>query len=86
MLDDLGYIEDINMPERNNQDKHETNAYGRNLLNMCVTTGLRIINGRYGSDANVGTFTCITDRSASSIDYILADASFTKYGLVYNRV
>ena len=46
---------------------------------MCVTTGLRIINGRYGSDANVGTFTCITDRSASSIDYILADASFTKY-------
>ena len=45
---------------------------------MCINTGLRIVNGRYGSDTNVGTLTCITDRSASTIDYILAEGSFAK--------
>ena len=46
---------------------------------MCINTGLQIVNGRYSSDADVGTFTCITDRSASTINYILADRSFAKY-------
>ena len=62
LLDNLGCIEDIDMPKRNNQDRHEINAYGRSLLSMYINTGLRIVNGRYGSDADVGTFTCITDR------------------------
>ena len=79
LLDNLGYIEDEEVPPRNNQDRHELNAYGRNLLNMCIDIGLRIVNGRYGSDANVGNFTCITDRSASTIDYNLVDETFSKY-------
>ena len=57
LLDNLGYTEDIEPPRRNNQDRHELNAYGRELLNMCIHTGLRIVNGRYGIDSDVGTFT-----------------------------
>ena len=53
-------------------------AYGRNLLIMCTNTGLRIVNGRYDSHASVVTFICITDRSASTIDYMLVDESFTE--------
>ena len=46
---------------------------------MCISTELRIVNGRYGRDASVGAVTCITDRSACTIDYMLVDESFTKY-------
>lgn len=46
---------------------------------MCINTDLRIVNGRFGSDANIGNFTCITDRSASTIDYILADEVYSQY-------
>ena len=46
---------------------------------MCIDTGLRIVNVRVGSDANVGNFTYITDRSASTIEYILVDETFSKY-------
>ena len=51
----VGSVEDIEMPYRNNQDRYEVYAYGRNLLILCTNTGLRIINGSYGSDAKVGT-------------------------------
>ena len=74
MLDYLVYVEDTELTFRNNQGRYEINPYGRNLLNMCINTGLRIVN----SDSNVGTFTCITDRSASTIDYMLVDEFFTK--------
>ena len=46
---------------------------------MCINTGLRIVNGRFGTDANMGNFTCITERSASTIDYVLVDETFSKY-------
>lgn len=59
ILDNLGYIEDSETPLRSNQDKHEVNAYGRNLLNLCINTGMRIMNGRYESDAGVGSHTFI---------------------------
>lgn len=83
LLDNLGYIEDVQPRLRNNQDGHETNAYGRNLLNLCVNTGLRIVNGRYGSDAEVGNYTCISERSASTIDYIIVDDNYQIISLIF---
>ena len=79
LLDDLGYVEDAEPPPRHNQDLHEPNQYGRNLLDMCKICGLRIVNGRFGTDASVGNFTCITHRSASTIDYILAESSLFRF-------
>lgn len=83
LLDNLGYIEDVQPRLRNNQDGHETNAYGRNLLNLCVNTGLRIVNGRYGSDAEVGNYTCISERSASTIDYIIVDDNYQIISMIF---
>ena len=75
LLDKIGHVVDVEVPNRNNQDRHEVDAHGRNLLNLCSNTALRSINGR---DANVGTYTYISDRSATTIDYILSDGLFAK--------
>ena len=79
LLDDLGYVEDDKPPPRHNQDPHEPNQYGRNLLDKCKISGLRIANGRFGTDSGVGNFICITDRSASTIDYIHVENSLFKF-------
>ena len=70
------HVEDAKPPPRHNQDPHEPNQYGRILLDMCRISGLRTANGRSGTDAGVGNFTCITDRSANTIDYILVEAVY----------
>ncbi|MES9883367.1 MAG: endonuclease/exonuclease/phosphatase family protein [Sedimenticola sp.] len=79
ILEEYGYNEDTPLPPRSNQDTRDTNAYGRRLINLCRNTGVRLVNGRYGSDAGIGNFTCITNLSASTIDYILCDDELTSY-------
>ena len=59
LLEDLGYVEDAEPLPRHNQDPHEPNLYGRNLRDMCKSTGLRIVNRRFGTDSAVGHFTCV---------------------------
>ena len=39
--------------ERNSQDK-TVNDYGKILLDFCISTGLRIVNGRCGTDKGIG--------------------------------
>lgn len=58
------------IPERVNSDK-EVNAYGKNLINICMEFGLCLLNGRSGHDNNLGTFTCITYNGCSVVDYAL---------------
>lgn len=59
--------------ERNSQDK-EVNNYGERLIQMCVTLGLYIANGRSGTDTE-GKTTC---KNASVVDYILATPRLLK--------
>ena len=73
IFDDFDYVEDKEAPDRKNLDKRDTNAYGRALLDLCKSTGLRILNGRFGKDANIGNFTCLTNNSSSVIDYFVAE-------------
>ena len=47
----------VTIPPRYNMDK-KVDTYGRKLLKMCMDLNLKIINGRYGSDCGVGSFTC----------------------------
>ncbi len=50
----------------------KTNNYGKELLLLCQSSGLRIVNGRYSLDKNVGKFTCYKDNGQSVVDYLLA--------------
>ena len=63
------YVEDIFLC-RVSQDK-VTNEYGNYLLNFCKASGLRIMNGRLGSNDGSGKFTCVTENGCSVVDYVL---------------
>lgn len=77
ILNDTLYNQDIAPPPRANSDGKDVNNYGQKLLQLCISTGLRICNGRFGSDNGHGYCTCYTDGSPSLIDYILSDMSIS---------
>ena len=64
------YIVDYYIP-RISQDK-KLNSNGTSLLDFCKQTNLRILNGRFGTDTNIGKFTCHKHRGESVVDYVLA--------------
>ena len=47
------------------------NEYGLGLLDLCKSSGLRILNGRVGKDKHVGRFTCVKGNGRSVVDYVL---------------
>jgi hypothetical protein len=60
-----GYTPDSNMGPLTSQDT-KVNTQGKHLLDMClldmcVSFGMRIMNGRHSGDPN-GSFTCYTPR------------------------
>ena len=59
--------------KKHHLDKRDTNAYGSALLDLCKSTGLRILNGRFGKDVNIGKFTYLTNNSSSVIDFFVAE-------------
>ena len=46
---------------------------GRKLLNFCQLNGLRIANGRLGSDKSVGKYTYVVKNGRSVIDYAIVN-------------
>ena len=50
------------------------NTTGQILIDTCIATGLRIVNGRIGSDEGIGMNTCITCRGGSVVDYVLVQS------------
>jgi len=63
------YISDIMLNNRNNIDK-EINEQGKNLIEMCIETKLRILNGRVNGDS-LGYNTYYSCRGSSTIDYFI---------------
>lgn len=60
---------------RNNMDPHCIDEHGKELLSLCKTSGLRILNGRTVGDT-LGCCTCYSPNGVPSvIDYMLASAS-----------
>ena len=59
----------LDTPIRRKSLDNETNRYGICLLDLCKSTGIRILNGR--KFANTDKMTCFTARGESLIDYIL---------------
>ena len=80
-LNDSNILEDI-LPsdyendtylKRNNEDKM-VNSQGQNLLDLCVSSRLRVLNGRYIGDS-LGFQTCFTPNGCSSIDFAIVSKS-----------
>ena len=55
-------------------DKH-VNSNGKDLLNLCKTTNMLIMNGPIEPTANTGYFTCYTPNGQSVVDYIICKCS-----------
>ena len=55
---------------RFSQDK-VINPYGRELLNLCKTIDVHIVNGRLHDDRKIGKFTC---KDKSVVDYVLCSS------------
>ena len=59
---------------RANQD-NKIDTYGRNLIKLCKDLDLKIVNGNFGSDASLGSFTCHkknkTKLNQSVVDYCI---------------
>ena len=69
------YVQDDEML-RGNLDKKTIDKNGDLLLNLCRSSGLRIINGRCLGDS-MGYFTCFSHTGAPSvIDYMIAPQEF----------
>ena len=71
----ISFLTDSNLPlNRKNIDKGKNN-FGKLLINLCKGQNLFIMNGRVGSDSNIGELTC---RNASAVDYFICSSNFIK--------
>ena len=70
------YNEDEPCIKRQNKDTRNINARGQAILDLCIESNLRILNGRKLGDTG-GNFTCFSENanSPSVIDYALCDAT-----------
>jgi len=66
------YISDFHF-SRKSQDKI-INAQGRDLLDLCVSARLRILNGRFIGDI-LGNITCLNTNGCSVVDYSIVSQS-----------
>ena len=59
--------------DRKTEDLKPPNTFGRKILNMCKSTGLRVCNGRFGDESAKITFQ--NKNGCSIIDYLLLNRS-----------
>ena len=55
---------------RSNADKC-INNYGKRLIELCISLGMFIANGRVGADAKHGKVTC---KDVSLVDYVICSS------------
>lgn len=67
----VDYDNNANVYCRHNADRG-VNNFGKKLINLCRTTGLKIVNGRNENDYN-GNITFYNANGTSTIDYLLTD-------------
>ena len=58
------------------------NEYGLCLLDLCNSSGLRILNGRVGKDKHVGRFTCVKGNGRSVVDYVLSKPELHVFSMI----
>ncbi len=62
----------VPLPKRASMDL-QTNTRGREILHLCQSSGLRIMNGRCFNDLGIGKFTYCMGSHKSVNDYLLVD-------------
>ena len=63
-------------------DKSKPNDYGMQLLDLCKSANLIILNGRVGSDKGVGEYTRMETTGNSVVDYVITTTN--AYSLIDN--
>ena len=66
------HLRDTGRFRRISKDSACPNNYGKQLLSLCKTTGLYIVNGRMGADLGVGGYTRVDTTGKRPVDYLLA--------------
>ena len=69
------YVIDDDIKPRVSMDK-TVNTCGERLIDICIATGLKIVNGRFGKDEGTGRLTCHTYSGGSVIDYVLTESAY----------
>ena len=69
------YVVDDDIKPRVSMDK-TVNTCGERLIDICITTGLKIVNGRFGKDEGTGRLICHTYSGGSVIDYVLTESAY----------
>jgi hypothetical protein len=55
---------------------------GKTLNELCIHTGLRILNGRISGDF-MGEFTCFTPNGSSVVDYFISSESLINFPVIW---
>ena len=74
----LNILNEFQCVNRASDDK-STNNFGNQLLQMCKTTNLIIVNGRLGYDKGIGKVTCSNSRGQSTVDYVICSPGIFRY-------
>ena len=71
------FFEDNNILSRKRVNKDKIiNENGKDLINLCKRNSMIIINGRTGSDREIGEVTFQSKNGKSTIDYCIASPDF----------
>jgi hypothetical protein len=70
------YRPDVNITPRASRDRAGLNGNGRQLLALCKSCGLRIVNGRSDRDEGVCEFTFVNSQGWSVVDYVIVNEDF----------
>ena len=66
-----------------NQDE-KINQNGNDLLELCKSFDLKIVNGRVGDDKNIGNFTCHKPSGKSVVDYAVVSDCLAPHIVNFN--
>ncbi|CAG2256743.1 unnamed protein product [Mytilus edulis] len=77
------YFSDKQILERRSKDD-KLDSRGRDLLDLCISNQIRILNGRVLGDT-FGGLTCYTPNGASTVDYVLVMESIQNQ-ILYTRI
>jgi hypothetical protein len=73
----------FNLPNRFTMDQ-TVNTSGKKLLELCHSSPIKIVNGRLGDDAGIGSFTFVSDKGCSLIDYALC--SYNLFSIIQDFI
>ena len=64
--------------QRYSVDTKPLNSHGFELIDLCRSSGLLIVNGRCGDDRGIGGYTRIDTTRSSIVDYVMANPRLFK--------